>query len=140
MNTNQLDNDLIALVEKKTELSQMQYNDERYDEVEDELHQMEDEFLSHYGTYLEEAFHVVHDEFCPDNDVLLPIAYLAKKYQKTKEKRNGKPTYDVSQNEGVLVDADDYPNMITRLVLVPNPTRILLLTKSGTKEVVWQVE
>ena len=140
MNISQLDNALIALVEKKTELSRLPYDDVCYDEVEDELHQMEDDFLSRYGAYLEEAFHVVHDEFCPDNDVLLPIAYLAKKYRKTKEKRNGKPTYDVTPNDGVLVDADDYPNIITRLVLVPNPTRILLLTKNGKKVVVWQVE
>ena len=35
-----------------------------------------------YGDYIEEALRDVHDEFCPDSEVLLPIAYLANEYIK----------------------------------------------------------
>lgn len=43
---------------------------------------MEDLFVEKYGKDLEIALEVVHEEYCSDSDVLLPIAYVAKKYIK----------------------------------------------------------
>ena len=127
-----LDHDLRQLAEKKNELSQLQYDSEDYDRVEEELHDLEDDFQEKYGEYLEDALSFVHDEFCPDNDVLLPIAYLANKYNVQNE------NYDVDVDQGVLVDVDDYPGKSTRLVLVPSPTRILLIIDKNLREEVWQ--
>jgi len=55
LNAESLDNALIALVEKRIALSKLNYNDDTYDEVEEELHEMEDSFIDKYGKYLEKV-------------------------------------------------------------------------------------
>lgn len=137
MDIQALDKALTALVEKKNELAGLNYNDPRYDEAEEQLHDMEDDFQKKYGEYLEDALHVVHDDICPDNDVLLPIAYLADKYVKVGEKPDGSTLWDTDMKQGVLVDVDDYPGKPARLVLVPNPTRLMLAVSGVGKEEVW---
>lgn len=131
MDISKLDNDLIALLEKKITLSTLDYNNEKYDDLEEELHDMEDGFLEKYGDYLEDAFHEVHDEFCPDSDVLLPIAYLPQEVQKKDD------SYEVDFKQGVYVEVDDYAGNETKLVLLPKPTRIVLQIDSQNREVVW---
>ena len=77
--------------------------------------------------------------FWDKNEVLLPIAYLAKKY-KVKKKPGGDVEFGVNMNEGVIVDVENYSDKLTRLVLVPNPTRILLQISNSHREEVWKVE
>ena len=139
MDAKKLNEDLVSLVLKKNELSRLDYNDPAYDSVEEELHEMEDLFLEEYGKYLEDILKSVHEEFCPDNEVLLPIAYLANKY-KVEQNENGKTTFHVGLNEGVIVDVDNYSDKLTRLVLIPNPTRILLQIHNSHHEEVWKLD
>lgn len=131
MDIQALDNGLVQIIEKKSQLSNLDYNDETYDSMEEELHDLEDSFLESYGGYLEDALHEVHDEYCPDNDVLLPIAYLPNKVTK-----NG-DTYEVDSKEGVYVEVDDYEGNDTKLVLLPRPTRIVLHINPTSSETVW---
>ena len=138
VNVQALETTLAHIAEKKNQLSTLNYNDENYDLLEEELHHLEDDFMHEYGTYLEEALAYVHDELCPDTDVLLPIAYLAKKYVKKGVNPDGTPFYDVTLDEGVIVDVDDYPTALTRLVLVPGPTRLVLQVGNRMQEQVWQ--
>ncbi|MBK6264870.1 hypothetical protein JKA74_07465 [Marivirga sp. S37H4] len=126
-----LDTDLTALVKKKIALSKLNYADKDYDQIEEELHDLEDDFVENFGEYLEEALAHVHDEFCPDNDVLLPIAYLADEYIVKDD------TIDVAPGQGVLVEADDFASAKVTLALAPNPTRIVLQAGNDHKEVVW---
>ena len=135
MDIKRLDKDLRAILDMRKELSALDYDNEKYDEIEETLHDKEDKFLNDYGDFLEDAFYEVHDEYCPDSEVLLPIAYLPKKVEK-----NGNSEYKVDFREGVYVDADDYPGKETKLVLLPNPTRILLQIDQENSEVVWQAE
>ncbi len=139
MDIKQLNKDLCELIEKRNALAALDYNDEIYDDVEEALHDFEDDFLEKYGEYLEEAFQTVHDEYCPDNDVLLPIAYIAKKYIVKKDKE-GNTIYGVGPNEGILVEPDDYPGRDVRLMLVPSPTRIVMTIDNAHPKVVWQAE
>jgi len=139
MDTEKLNLDLVNLVLKKNELYRLDYNNPEYDTVEEELHSMEDEFVKDYGKYLEDVLKIVHDEFCPDNEVLLPIAYLANQY-KINNKDKGNIEFDVNLNEGVIVDIDNYSDKLTRLVLIPNPTRILLQVDSSHHEEVWKID
>lgn len=134
MDIKALDNDLTSLIEKKIALSKIDYSSEDYDELEEELHDLEDDFLEKYGDYLEDAFHEVHDEFCPDTDVLLPIAYLPNEITPTET------GYDISFKEGVYVEVDDYPGKDTKLVLLPKPTRIILQVDPQHQEVVWKAK
>ena len=125
-----LDQKLIELINKKMELSTIGYDNEKYDDMEEELHDLEDDFIEEFGDYLEDALHSVHDEYCPDNDVLLPIAYLANTYKVDENKNYSAP------GEGVFVDADDFDSPNTRLVILPNPTRIVL-NVGKKEEILW---
>lgn len=129
-----LDEDLTALVKAKIALSKLTYADKDYDKIEEELHDMEDDFQENYGEYLEEALADVHDEFCPDNDVLLPIAYLADEYVIQED------TIEVAPGQGVLVEADDFASSKVTLALAPQPTRIVLQAGNDHKEVVWRAQ
>lgn len=129
---------LVGIAEKKNQLSKLSYDDKNYDTIEEELHDLEDDFIEDYGSYLEEALSFVHDEFCADNDVLMPIAYIAQEYKIVGKNADGSDTYDVNDQQGVLVEADDYPGKVVRLVIVPNPTRILLQVGKEKKEEVWR--
>ena len=137
MDTKALNNDLIALVEKKILLSRLSYADAHYDDVEEELHVLEDAFVDKYGEYLEQALEKVHNTHSIDSDVLLPIAYLAQKYVKTGTRSDGTPIYEVSHREGVWVETDKFPGREVRLVLVPSPTRFILSTGPKHQEEVW---
>jgi len=134
MDIEQLNKQLSQLALKRNELHALNYDNEEYDRVEEKLHLMEDDFQEKFGEYLEEALSYVHDEFCADNEVLLPIAYVAKEYKVENE------NFDVDANQGVHVDVDDFPGKNARLVLVPSPTRILLIVGSNIREEVWKAE
>ena len=119
MDVKSLDRALAEIVKKREELSKVNYNDPTYDNLEEQLHDLEDDFQEEYGEYLETALQQVHDEFCPDNDVLMPIGYLG---------------------QGIQVEVDKLPGKDTRLILAPNPTRIILAVNKDKQQVVWNSE
>jgi len=139
MNIKKFNADLIDLAEKRIKLNLLDYADEQYDEAEDDLHNAEDAFLSEFGNYLEDVLDDVHERVCADTDVLIPTAYIAKNYVRKGETLDGDPIYDISSKEGVIVEADKYPNKTSRLVLMPAPARLILTVGGKAKEVVWQV-
>lgn len=116
MNVKELDADLRTIEKAKADLDKLDYNDPKYDDLEERLHDLEDDFQDKHGEFLEEALQNIHDDLCPDNDVLMPIAYLGK---------------------GVPVEIDKLLGKDTRLVLATNPTRILLTIGKDKQEVVW---
>jgi hypothetical protein len=138
MDAKGLNKALVAVIEKKNQLSTLTYDDTNYDAVEEELHDLEDKLMDKYGKELERALEEVHDEYCSDTEVLMPIAYVAKKYTQKGQNADGSPIYDVSHKEGVWVDADDFPGKEARLVIVPNPTRILLMAGPEHRQEVWR--
>jgi hypothetical protein len=116
MDVKALDKAIQEIVKKREELGKLDYNNPKYDDLEEELHDIEDDLQDAYGDQLEEALQGVHDTLCPDNDVLLPIAYIGK---------------------GVPVEIDKYADKDTKLVIVPGPTRIVLLIGKDKQEVMW---
>lgn len=137
MDLNKLDAALTDLVEKRIVLNALSYSDKTYDEVEDDLHDSEDDFLDEFGNELEEVLEKVHEKHFPDNDVLIPTAYLAKNYVKKGKNPDGSDAYDVTSNEGILVESDKYRGKIVRLVLIPNPARLVVTVDGKGKEIVW---
>ncbi len=133
MNISELNNAIIELLEKRTQLSKLQYSDTTYDEVEEELHDMEDDFTDTYGDFMEKAITKVHREFCSETDVLLATSYLPKVVTKVGD------DYEFTASEGVLVEMDDLPALEARLLLLPNPPKMLILTPGETMEV-WKAE
>ena len=111
-----IDQALLQIVKMREELAKINYNNPKYDDLEEELHDVEDDFQEEFGDFLEEALQGVHDEYCPDNDVLMPIAYLGK---------------------GIPVEVDKLPGKDTRLLLAPGPVRIILTIGQDMQQVIW---
>lgn len=132
-NLNDLERNLLALAKKKNELASLGYDDPRYDEIEEELHDLEDDFQDEWGEYLEEALSKVHDQLCPENDVLMPIAYVANKYAISPDGRW------LPAEGGVPVELEELPSKGTRLALAPSPTRIVLMLGKKQQDV-WVAE
>lgn len=135
MNIEKLNQAFTEIAEKKIELTRFDVQEPEHDAILSEIHDMEETFLQTYGPFVEEALFNVHDEYCPDNDVLLPVAYMASAYMKVSHPRY---LYDVENDQGIRVEADDFPGVKARLVLIPGPTRLILQgEKDEFKETVW---
>ncbi|HMP98944.1 MAG TPA: hypothetical protein PKC24_04125 [Cyclobacteriaceae bacterium] len=132
MNYTAIEKSIIQIIEKREQLKQLGYNDPQYDTIEEELHDLEDAFHDEYGDAMEEILQDIHDDLCPESDVLLPIAYLANMYIKDE---NG--VYQVPAGEGVYVEADEFPGGDTKLALAPSPLRIVLNVGKSKQQVVW---
>ncbi|MFZ5970597.1 MAG: hypothetical protein ACOYXA_03300 [Bacteroidota bacterium] len=131
MDIKALDKALQEIVQRRNALQQIDYNNPKYDDLEEELHDLEDAFQVKFGEALEEILQDIHDEHCPDTDVLYPIAYLAKSYT-----ISDKNEYSVAPGEGVFVEVDEFPGKDTKLVILPNPPRVVLSVGKEQK-VVW---
>mgnify|MGYP005751430645 CR=1 FL=1 len=132
MNSKALNEAIVAILEKKQELRALDYNDARYDDIEEELHDLEDDFNEEYGDELEDVLEDVHGKIKSDADILLPTAYLASSL-------DGKELEDGDESEGVWVESDSFPGVEMRLVLVANPPRILLVL-ADQERVLWTAE
>ena len=140
MEIDDLNSILVGIVEKRMELGRLNYSDQSYDEIEEELHNLEDELVENFGNDLEEVFKTIHQKHCPDTEVLSPIAYLAKNYHKVGKHPNGSALYEVADlKQGVVIDSDVYDQAY--LVMIPNPIRVLLTVPyKSLKEEVWNIE
>ena len=136
MDLDALDKSLIEIIKKKNELRSIGYQDPLYDEIEEKLHHLEDQLMEQHGEEMEQVIQEVHDRLCPDTDVLMPIAYLAKSYVSA-EGEDGSETYDVDLKEGVPVILDDYPDQLTRMVLLPSPPRLIVQVNREKRFLVW---
>jgi hypothetical protein len=135
MDIKALDNALQEIVKRRVELSKIDYNNPKYDELEEQLHDQEDSLHEQYGEYLEGVLQEVHDKYCPDSDVLYPIAYLAKTYEVS-----DKNEYSVAETEGVFVELEGQPSKNTKLVLLPNPPRIILNGSKEKQKILWSAK
>ena len=132
MDLKSLDKALQDIALRRNELKKLDYNNPKYDDLEEELHDLEDSLHVKYGEYLEEALQEVHDKYCPDTDILFPIAYLAKTYTVSANNE-----FSVATSEGVYVEVDSLPGKETKLVIVPNPLRIVLNIGKEKQQIVW---
>ncbi|PZR31974.1 MAG: hypothetical protein DI538_20210 [Azospira oryzae] len=132
MDVKALDKAIQEIALTRNELKKIDYNNPKYDDLEEKLHDLEDDFHMIFGDQLEEILQDIHDKFCPDSDVLYPIAYLAKSYDV-----NSKNEFTAAPTEGVFVEVDNYPGKDSKLVIIPNPTRIVLNIGKDKQEVVW---
>ncbi|KXX67322.1 hypothetical protein [Flammeovirga sp. SJP92] len=137
MDTTAIDKALIEIIEKRNQLNALSYEDESYDDIEDELHDLEDDFIDEHGETLEDIIGDVHEDFSVDTDVLSPLSYIAQSYTKTGDNEVG-AQFDCDHGQGVPVEVDDLERKPTKLVIIPNPLRIILNVDSKNRKIVWQ--
>ena len=132
MDAKALDKALLEIIKNRLELGKLDYSNPAYDDLEEKLHDLEDTFQEIFGDELEQALQDIHDEYCPDSDVLVPIAYIAKKYIVDEKNQ-----FSLAPTEGVFVEMDDYPGKDTKLAFIPSPPRIILNIGAEKQQVVW---
>ena len=138
MDWNKLDRDLTVIVEKRIALDKISYADPEYDEIEEELHDLEDAFNEEFGERLENELEKVYEQLSSDSDVLLPSAYLANRYLPLLPDANGIISYEVEGQEGVPIDSEQFDRQDVRLVLIPNPARFVIRINGISLKDVWR--
>ncbi len=138
MNWDKLDKELTEIVEKRNQLAAMDYSDLKYDDLEEELHDLEDDFNENYEDVLEKEVDKVQTKLKSDTDVLLPTAYIANEYKPLLPDANGVITYEVSGVQGVPIESDQFDKVDVRIVLIPNPARFVLLLNGKQLKDLWR--
>jgi hypothetical protein len=138
MNWEKLDKELTEIVEKKNQLSAMDYSDEKYDDLEEAIHDLEDDFNENYEAILEKEFEKIYAKLKSDTDILLPSAYLANAYKEMLPDANGVVTYEVEGKVGVPIESDQFEKLDVRIVLIPNPARFVLVMNGKQMKDLWK--
>ncbi|WP_268033663.1 hypothetical protein [Algoriphagus sp. PAP.12] len=138
MNWDKLDKELTEIVEKRNQLALMDYSDESYDDLEEAIHDLEDDFNEEYEEVIENQLEKIYSVLKSDTDILLPTAYIANKYKPLLPDANGIVSYEVGGQEGVPIESDQFDRQDVRLVLIPNPARIVMLINGRQLKDVWR--
>ncbi len=138
MNWEKIDLELTEIVQQRNQLSALEYSDENYDDLEEQLHDLEDDFNENYEEILAPELEKIYAKLKSDSDVLLPTAYLANFYQEMLPDAKGSITYEVTGNQGVPIESDQLGKVDLRIVLVPNPIRFVLLINGKQLKELWK--
>jgi hypothetical protein len=138
MNWEKIDQELTEIVQQRNQLSALEYSDENYDDLEEQLHDLEDDFNENYEDILEPELEKIYSKLKSDSDVLLPTAYLANYYQEMLPDAKGSITYEVSGDQGVPIESDELGKVDMRIVLIPNPVRFVLLINGKQLKELWK--
>ena len=138
MNWEKLDQELTEIVHQRIQLSALEYSDENYDDLEEQLHDLEDDFNENYEEVLAPELEKIYTKLKSDTDVLLPTAYLANHYQEMLPDARGSITYEVSGEQGVPIESDELGKVDMRIVLIPNPVRFVLLVNGKHLKELWK--
>ncbi len=138
MDFNKLDKELTEIVEKRIALSKIPYADESYDDIEEELHDLEDDFNEEYGDELEAELEKIYAKLKSDNEVLLPSAYLANAYVPMLPDSFGRISYEVKGKEGVPVESEQFDGQDVRIILIPNPARFVMQINGISLKDLWR--
>jgi hypothetical protein len=138
MNWEKVDQELTEIVQQRIQLSALEYSDENYDDLEEQLHDLEDDFNENYEEVLAPELEKIYTKLKSDTDVLLPTAYLANHYQEMLPDARGSITYEVSGEQGVPIESDKLGKVDMRIVLIPNPARFVLLVNGKQLKELWK--
>ena len=131
---------LEQIIEKRNIIFKMNYNDDGYDEVEDELHDLEDDFNEEYEDYLNEILEDAHGDIKSDADILLPTAYIANFYKEEPElDADGAKVYSIPVEAGVYAESDENPEADSRMVFMPSPARLIYIVNGQLVKELWRI-
>ncbi len=124
---------LCQIIEKRNALSVLTYDSEEYDDLEEKLHDIEDDLLGEYGSTIEKVIKKVYAKFAhEDSELLSPISYIARRYTVMGKNKLG-VDYELPLGEGIQVDAADLQNTEIRVAILPNPLRVAVVTDNGSR-------
>ena len=125
--------DLHELVEIKTYEVKLMEEPEHHSLAVKVLDKKVSHFNEKYDFTMQNIMFEIYDELCPDDEIKPIGEYLADHYTMSSGK------YDAPLDEGVVVHLDDFSFKEGRLLLLPDPARIVLQNpETQHREVVWQ--
>ena len=125
--------DLHELVEIKVKEGSPNRFKEHLVNVKKVWDQMASKFNKKYSRNMENIMFEIYDELCPDDEIKPISEYLADHYVEELG------IYDAPFDEGVVVHLDDYSFEVGRIVLLPDPARIVLQNpETFHREILWQ--
>ncbi len=125
--------DLHDLVEIKTFETKLSQEPEHHSLALKVLDKKVDHFNEKYDFSMQNIMFEIYDELCPDDEIKPIKEYLASHYVLSSGK------FDAPLDEGVVVNLDDFSFKKGRLVLLPDPARIVLQNpETNHREIVWQ--
>ncbi len=133
-----LNRQLAEIVDLRNELETLSYSDDSYDDVEDQLHEIEDDFNEEFGDYLEDVLEEAHREVSTTAEILLATAYLSKSYEVFNE-GSEEISYHIDGDDGVYVKIKAFIELNTRIVFVPNPARFFFTLNGEIKKELWRL-
>ncbi|MCS6833949.1 MAG: hypothetical protein NZ521_10280, partial [Flammeovirgaceae bacterium] len=98
MNYDEISTMLAQIIDKRAELNQFSQTTPEYQSLRSSLKKLESEFVEKYGSQLREILLDVHDEYCPDIEVLPVLQYIGKEYKVIGKNEWGN-LYEVDHNQ-----------------------------------------
>ncbi|MCS7004840.1 MAG: hypothetical protein NZM38_05890 [Cytophagales bacterium] len=126
---------LVDIIKCRLELSQLAYNDPKYDEIEDRLHILEDIFENDFGKTLKKVIQEVYEKYSSKEKVLSPISYIAREYYLVDQE-----TYHCNAQQGILVKMPKLTDKPLRLAFLPNPLRLIVSLDENNQYEIWSSE
>lgn len=138
MKTESLNKAVLSLIKKRQKLATLGYDNPDYDELEEALHEAEGIFQDGYGFELGKILKDIHEQYCtPETDVLDAVAYIPREYRVIRDEELDIEEAEVGDEDGILIDLIDFPNLEARLLLLPEPPRLVIFSSAGAQEVWW---
>lgn len=124
-----LDTALEDIIKKRTKLYSMSFDSKGYDDLEDELMDLEDDFSENYGDFVEDGIAEVYEQFGLDDEVLSAVSYIGRHYSITADNQ-----YGISAKQGLPIDTPDEPDADLKIILLPKPVRIFAVMGGKAQE------
>jgi hypothetical protein len=129
MNFNDVNAKILQLIELNEKLSEISYSDARYDELEDEVYNLQDRLNEQYGKYFDAVLADIYKQLHSNDDLLNFTDYIARTYLISGEKNpDGSLKFDGVPDETPLIvikpEALKGKKVEGRIYLKPNPLRI----------------
>ena len=125
------------ILEIRKELNSMEFNSTKYDELEEVLADLEDDFMEDFGDELDEVITKIHHTLCPEIESAHPMAYFARNYT---ESEFVPGDYEINTGDGIKIIAEIKGKKVRgSLVWLPNPARLVMISAEDIL-VLWNSE
>jgi hypothetical protein len=129
MDFQKLNEQVLEVIALNDELSKMSYNDPKYDDLEEKLHDLQDKMNDQYGNYFEKVLKSNYKTIGISEDVMNFTDYIAREYM---EEKDSKGIIELVPDEETCIPVSishqslEGGSMDGFIYVKPNPLRILI--------------
>jgi hypothetical protein len=144
MKYNEVNQKILELIDLNEHLADLNYNDPKYDELEEKVYNLQDEINEAYGKHFDTVIQGILDQLKSKDDLLNFTDYVARSYNVSGDKNpDGSLKFDKVPQESTLIiikpEALNGKRIEAKLYIKPNPLRIGLAI-GDHERIVWSSE